>query len=97
MLGSKLKATWARPVRCFPGHESDQNTRMTVLSTQRSWDTSPMICGHSLDAATRLPASRLANFSTVGSFITGKLHSSQQSRLEMLHWFSLGQILPWYL
>lgn len=96
LLGYKLKVTWA-PVRLFPGYESDQNTRMTVLSTLCSWDISPMICGYSLDAATRLPASRLAKSIAAGSFITGKIHPSQPRSLEMFPCLSLGQIFLPYL
>lgn len=66
-------------MRFSPSHESEQNTRMAVLSTWCSWDISPMICGHSLDAATHQPHSRLADSSAVGSFITGKLHSSDRA------------------
>lgn len=82
------------PVRRFPGHESEPNTRMTVLSTRCSWDISPMICSHSSDAASRLPAGELQ---CSGLLYHGKLHASQQGRLETRHWLPLGQILPRYL
>lgn len=59
-----------------------------------SHDLQPQL-GHSPAAC--LPASRLVCFGAVGSFIIGKLCASQQSRLYMLHWLSLGQILPQYL